>query len=332
MLDDHIVEAVGSEHNLVKYKDYYASLGVPRTATEKEIKTAYRKLARQHHPDANPGNKSSEEKFKELTEAYEVLKDTDKRRKYDMLGSNWKAGSDFQPPPDMSDYAFDFGGLGGMGGLGRGSAFSDFFEALFGAPLSGGPASRGGGAGAMRRGADQEAEVELSIEELAHGATRTVQITAPGTKPKTLEVKIPAGVRAGSKVRIPGEGGQSAAGQARGDLYLKVKVRSHEHYVIDGDNLICEVYVSPAAAVLGGETTVPTLDGPVKVVIPPGSQADRLLRLRKRGLPKIKQEVRGDQLVRIKVSIPVAISEDERELYEKLSRLEHERAKEQQKK
>lgn len=311
---------------MVKYKDYYDSLGVSRTATDKEIKTAYRKLARQYHPDANPGNKASEEKFKEITEAYEVLKDSDKRRKYDMLGSNWKAGSDFHPPPDMGGYAFDFGGLGD---LGRGSAFSDFFEMLFGAPFGGAPggAARGPRAGGQMRGADQEAEVELTVEELAGGATRMLQISAPGQKAKTLEVKIPAGIRAGSRVRIPGEGGQSFGGGTRGDLYLKVKVKPHERFTIEGDNLICEAQVSPAKAVVGGEATVPTLDGSVRIVIPPGSQSGRLLRLRNRGLPKLKQQTRGDQLVRIKIVIPTAPSPEEKALWEKLLQLEQDKLK-----
>lgn len=306
---------------MVKYKDYYAALGVPRTATDKEIKSSYRKLARQYHPDANPGNQAAEEKFKEITEAYEVLKDSDKRRKYDMLGSSWKAGSDFQPSPDMGGFTFDFGGLGD---LGRGSAFSDFFEMLFGAPLGGGPIGYGRGphtTGPMR-GGDQEAEVELTVEELARGATRTLQISAPGIKPKTLEVKIPAGVRAGSRVRIPGEGGPSMTGGPRGDLYLKVKVKPHQNYVVEGDNLVTEVQITPAQAVLGGEATVQTLDGPVRIVIPPGSQSGRLLRLRGKGLPKLKQEAPGDQLVRLKIAVPTTVSPEERELYQQLLKLE----------
>ncbi len=306
---------------MVKYKDYYNTLGVARQATEKEIKTAYRKLARQFHPDANPGNKDAEEKFKEITEAYEVLKDADKRKKYDMLGSNWKAGSDFHPPPDMGGFTFDFGGLGDMG---RGSAFSDFFEVLFGAPFGGGPmgAGRGARAGAPARGQDQEADIELSVEELARGTTRTLQISAPGVKQKTLEVKIPAGVRGGSKVRVPGEGGLSIGSGNRGDLYLKVKLKSHPYYQVEGDNLVTEVRVSPSQAVLGGEATVQTLDGPVKIVIPAGSQPDRLLRLRGRGLPRIKQEERGDHLVRVKLVIPKEVNSEQKQLYEQLAKLE----------
>jgi len=320
---------------LVKYKDYYDTLGVSRKATDKEIKTAYRKLARQHHPDANPGDKQAEERFKEITEAYEVLKDADKRAKYDMLGSNWKAGAEFRPPPDFGGFSFDFGDLSGFGGRGPfrggggGSAFSDFFDTLFGQTFSaeGGPAGTGPGAGPRggprsNRGQDQEAEIELTLDELVHGTARNIQISGPGLKPKTLEVKIPAGLRAGKKVRVPGEGGISMDGGTRGDLFLKINVKPHPYYTIDGDNLITDLPISPAKAVLGGEATVQTMDGPVTIVVPPGSQSGRLLRLRGKGLPKYKQEGKGDHLVKLKLVLPSDLSPEERELYEKLAHLE----------
>ncbi|HEY9869833.1 MAG TPA: J domain-containing protein [Candidatus Obscuribacterales bacterium] len=314
---------------MVKYKDYYQTLGVSRSATDKEIKAAYRKLARQYHPDANPGNKQAEEKFKEITEAYEVLKDAEKRRRYDMLGSNWKAGAEFRPPPDFSGFGFDFGDLGGFGkggfGRGGGSAFSDFFEMLFGQGFTG-QGAPGAAAGRSMKGQDQEAEIELSVEELARGTTKNIQISAPGLKPKTLEVKIPAGLRSGKKVRVPGEGGVGMSGGGRGDLFLRVKVKPHAQYVVDGDNLISELAITPATAVLGGEATVPTLDGSVKIVIPPGSQSGRMLRLRGKGLPRYKQDGRGDHLVKLKIAIPSQLSSQERSLYEQLARLEAERA------
>ena len=315
---------------MVKYKDYYDTLGVSRKATEKEIKAAYRKLARQHHPDANPGDKQAEEKFKEIAEAYEVLKDADKRKKYDMLGSNWKAGAEFRPPPDFGGFTFDFGDLGGFGRggpfTGKGSsAFSDFFEMVFGqsfGPETG--AAAGGPAGGPRhsRGQDQEAEIELTVDELVRGTARNIQISGPGLKPKTLEVKIPAGLRAGKKVRVPGEGGISMDGGTRGDLFLKINVKPHAYYTIDGDNLISELAITPAKAVLGGEATVQTMDGPVTIVIPPGSQSGRMLRLRAKGLPRYKQDGRGDQLVRLKLVLPGDLSAEERALYEKLAELE----------
>ncbi len=306
---------------MVKFKDYYETLGVSRSATDKEIKAAYRKLARQHHPDANKGNKASEEKFKEIGEAYEVLKDPEKRRRYDALGANYKDGADFRPPPDFGQggFSFDFGNLGGGH-----SSFSDFFEMLFGQNFGGSGGMTGGPLGSTpRRRFDQEAEIELSIEELAKGSVRTLQISEPGAKTRTLEVKIPAGVRAGSKVRVSGEGGKSMGGP--GDLYLKVKVKPHPYFTIDGDNLICEVSLTPAQAVIGGEAMVTTLDGPIRIRIPAGTQNGRLLRLRGRGLPRLKGAVKGDQLVRTKIVIPSTVTAQEKALYEQLATLEKQR-------
>lgn len=311
----------------VKYKDYYQALGVPRNATEKDIKAAYRKLARQHHPDANPGNKQSEERFKEITEAYEVLKDPDKRRRYDMLGANWKAGADFSPPPGFGGFNFDFGNLGGFAGKGgQASPFSDFFDMLFGQTFGQTQGSPGAAGAASQRAPmrppAQEAEIELTIEELARGTSRNIQISkAQGQPPRTLQVKIPAGVRPGSKVRVPGEGPSSPMGGA-GDLFLKVRVKPHPYLTIEGDNLISELPISAALAVIGGEATVSTLDGTVHINIPPLSQSGRMLRLRERGLPKLKQSVRGDHLVKLKVLMPQAVSPEEKALYEELLKLE----------
>ncbi len=313
---------------MVKYKDYYAILGVSREASEKEIKASYRKLARQHHPDANKGDQKSEEKFKELGEAYEVLKDPEKRKRYDMLGSNWKAGADFQPPPGQG--GFDFSQMGDMGGA---SAFSDFFEAIFGQAFQqqGGGFEQGSpfGGGRSRgqfKAQDQEAEIELSVEELANGSERTIRISGPSGS-KTLDVKIPKGVRAGSRVRVAGEGGDAGPGVKRGDLFLKVKLKPHPLYVVEGDNLITELKISPAKAVLGGEAIVTTIDGPVKIKIPPGSQSGRTLRLKGKGLPRLKQDTRGDQMVRLTIAIAADISNEEKELYEKLAKIEEAKSK-----
>jgi len=310
----------------VKFKDYYQTLGVERSATEKEIKAAYRKLAKQNHPDANKGNKASEEKFKEISEAYEVLKDPEKRRRYDRLGANYKAGAEFRPPPDFGGFTFDFGNLGD---LGRNSAFSDFFEMLFGnvgnfSTAGGATATPAGQARGKNKALDQEADVELSVEELAKGSTRTLQITAPNQKTRTLEVKIPAGVRPGSKVRISGEGAK--ANGRGGDLYLKVKLKPHAYFTIEGDNLISNLTLSPAQAVLGVETTVNTLTGPVKIGVPAGSQNGRMLRLRGRGLPKVKGGTAGDQLVKLQIVVPVNPTDPEKKLYEELAKLEKEKS------
>jgi curved DNA-binding protein len=311
---------------LVKFKDYYQTLGVPRTATDKEIKSAYRKMAREHHPDANKGNKASEEKFKEIGEAYEVLKDPEKRRKYDMLGANYKAGADFRPPPNAGGFNFDFGDLG------KGSAFSDFFETLFGAGGFPGGAQPGGfrtqpggPVQTARKKFDQEAEMELSLEEVIKGTVRTLQISLPDQKPKTLEVKIPPGVRNGSKVRVSGELNQGGGGPA-GDLYLRVKIKPNASFTIDGDNLISECNLTPAQAAIGSEISVNTIEGAVRIRVPAGTQHGRLLRLRGKGLPKLKGGVRGDLLVRTKISIPATLTDEERSLYEQLARLEKDKA------
>lgn len=313
---------------MVKFKDYYQTLGVPRTASAKEIKDAYRKLARQHHPDANKGNKASEEKFKELGEAYEVLKDPEKRRRYDTLGANYKAGADFRPPPD-GGFTFDFGNLGD---LGKGGAFSDFFEMLFGqggfAPGQGGGFRTAGGPRAQQQQQqsrlDQESEIKLTLEEVFKGATRTLQITQPGSKTRTLEVKIPPGVRTGSRIRVPGEGSKGG-GPEVGNLYLRVKITPNPTYTIDGDNLITEVNLSPAQAVIGSEVSINTIEEPVRIRVPAGTQAGRLLRLKGKGLPKLKSTQRGDLLVRVKIVIPANVSDEERSLYEQLLKLERDK-------
>lgn len=307
---------------MVKYQDYYSTLGVQRTATDKEIKAAYRKLARQFHPDANAGNKAAEEKFKEISEAYEVLKDSDKRRRYDQLGANWKAGADFTPPPGFGGFNFDFRNFTDV----QGSPFSDFFEALFGQQFGTG-AGETVSFGRRNKGQDSEAEIELTLEEVLKGTARNIHVSAPHARPKTLQVKIPAGVKQGSKVRVPGEGGPSASGGPPGDLYLKVKIKPHPVFALEGDAVVSELPISPALAVLGGEASVPTLDGPVNIKIPPLSQNGRMLRLRERGLPRLKQATRGDQLVRLKIVIPDSVTAEEKALYEQLAACENKGSK-----
>ena len=275
----------------VKFKDYYEVLGVPRTATENDIRKEYRKLARKHHPDVNPGDKSAEERFKEINEAYEVLSDAEKRKRYDQLGANWKAGADFTPPPGGGNGRVDFsGGFGDIfGGNGGASGFSDFFESMFGR----GRSARGG-AGFRTSGQDIEAEIPLTLEEAHRGGTRNIslEVTEPcpeckGTgrkdgkvcptchgagiisRPKSFEVTIPPGVREGSVIRLAGQGEPGANGASPGDLYLRVRIKPHRLFEVAGeDDVQIELPVAPWEAALGAKVSVPTLDGAVEMTIP----------------------------------------------------------------
>lgn len=317
---------------MVKYKDYYEILGVPRNASEKEIKAAFRKLARKYHPDTNRGNKDTEEKFKEINEAYEVLSNPDKKRRYDTLGSGFSSGSDFTPPPGF-DFSFDFG---------RGftqtqeTPFSDFFEMLFGETLKNKTTTHFDDIFShgytrqqttKRKGDDQSIKLELTIEEAFRGVTRKLDISIPGRSPKRLEVKIPANVRDGSKIRMSGEGSPGKNGGPAGDLFLVVTIKPHPFFKIENDDINSEILITPSEAVLGREIEVPTLDGPVKMVIPPGTQNDKILRLRGKGMPHQKKEGRGDQFVKVKINVPTLISEEEKKLYQELSKIEKKRSK-----
>ena len=311
---------------MVKYKDYYDILGVPRAATEKDIKSAYRKLARKYHPDTNKGNKAAEEKFKEINEAYEVLGDSEKRKRYDTLGNSFRAGSDFTPPPGFD---FNFNNFGKGFSQAKDSTFSDFFEILFGESFKGRASpfedmftetySRPQG---KRRGEDHYINLELSVEEAYKGTTRKIDISVPGRDSRRLEVKIPPNVRENSKIRMMGEGLMGRNGGATGDLFLVVKLKPHPFYKLDNDDINSETLITPSDAVLGTEIEIPTLDGPVKMVIPPGTQNDKVLRLRSKGLPHQKREGRGDHFVKIKINIPMVIADDERKLYQELAKLQ----------
>ncbi len=263
----------------IEYKDYYKILGVAKGATEKEIKAAYRKLARKHHPDMNQGNPKAEARFKEIGEAYEVLSDPEKRKRYDELGANWK---EFRQTPGAGawpgggDVRVEFGDLGGSG-------FSDFFRTFFGA---GGPG--GFEAGSMEdllggRG-DTEQEVVLALEEVLKGTSRTVQVGPPSAR-RRVEVRIPPGLRESSRVRVAGEG-SGASGRRRGDLYLRVRIAPHPTFERKGDDLQANVKVPLTTAVLGGEAQVPTLEGPVGIKIPSGTGVGQTFRLRGKGLPR----------------------------------------------
>ena len=297
------------------YKDYYKILGVSKTATEKEIKSAYRKLAQQYHPDKIPGNKKAEDKFKEINEAHEVLGDPQKRAKYDRLGASYSQWERAGRPGG----GFDFGQWSTPGGtrvdlndlFGGEGGFSDFFTSLFG---------NLGGAGqtfrptARARGEDIEQPVEIPLEEAFAGTRRTLQMDS-----RRLEVAIPAGARTGTKVRISGEG---RAGQTRGDLYLVVTVAPHPQFRREDDDLHGDFTVDLYTALFGGEARVPTLSGEVVLTIPAETQTGKVFRLTGQGMPKLRRpKERGDLYARALVHIPTNLSEKERKLFAELAAL-----------
>ncbi len=308
----------------VRFKDYYEVLGVARGASEDDIRKSFRKLARQYHPDVAKDKKAAEEKFKEINEAYEVLSDPDKRRKYDELGPNWKQGAEFRPPPGWQgargraaggqDFEFEFGGTG----------FSEFFEQLFGSrgrPRGfDGFSSRGFDTGGEvhARGQDVEGDILVSLDEVMHGSVRTITVrTERGTE--SHQVRIPAGVSEGQKLRVAGRGAAGAGGGAAGDLYLRVRLARHPDFEVEGHDLICELEIAPWEAVLGAALSVPTLAGSVNIKVPPGTQGGQRLRVRGRGLPK-RGDGHGDLFVRLQVQTPASVSERERALWEELAR------------
>lgn len=315
----------------MEYRDYYETLNVPRTATADDIKKAYRRLARKYHPDVSK-EKNAEEKFKQLQEAYEVLKDPEKRAAYDQLGSNWKAGQEFRPPPDFGG-GFEFRGAPpGWGGQGAefDSPFSDFFSTLFGGVGNAGPGGGpfGGGArrrSAPRRGRDHHARIDIDLEEAFRGGTRTFELQQPelaadGTlnvRKHTVKVTIPAGITDGQQLRLAGRGEPSPGGGHAGDLFLEMHIRPHGRFQLDGRNVTVTLPVAPWEAALGSTVTVPTLGGSVEMRIPAGAQSGQRLRLRGRGLPGSPA---GDQFVELKVVLPPADSPKARALYEQMQR------------
>jgi curved DNA-binding protein len=296
----------------VTFRDYYETLGLSRGATDEQIRNAYRKLARKYHPDVNPGKKDAEEKFKEINEAYSVLSDPQKRKQYDELGQNWKAGADFRPPPDWGrDVRVEFGDLGG--GLGD---FSEFFESVFGGARRGAGTR---GAGFATRGRDLEAQLRIPLEEAHRGTIRTVTLRGPDGKHKSIRVNIPAGVSDGELIHIPNEGVAGARGAPPGDLFVSVRLEPHPLFkILDDGNLEMNLPVAPWEAALGARVRVPTLDGPVELTIPPNTQNGQRLRLRGQGMAR-RGGGRGDLYVRIQIVNPPSLSPKERELFERLA-------------
>jgi curved DNA-binding protein len=298
----------------VKFRDYYETLGVSRGASEDEIRTAYRKLARKHHPDVNPGDKGAEEKFKEINEAYSVLSDSQKRKQYDALGQNWKQGAEFRPPPGYEGTRVDFGDVQGFGD------FSDFFESMFGRGRTGG---RAAGAGFSRRGNDVEAEVGLSLEEAHRGTAREISLRGPDGKQKTIRVNIPAGISTGQLIRVANEGEPGAGGGPAGDLFLAVRIEPHPIFrTLSNGDVELDLPVAPWEAALGGVVRTPTIEGPVELTIPAGTQGGRRLRLRGQGVNR-RSGGRGDEYVRLEIVNPASLSPKERELYRSLASESH---------
>jgi curved DNA-binding protein len=308
----------------VKFRDYYEILGVSRAAKEEEIKKSYRKLARKYHPDLNPNNKQAEEKFKEIQEAYEVLGDQEKRKKYDQLGANWKNGADFTPPPNWGGAGGGFQGtinmedLFGRAEQGRGGAFSDFFEALFGGMAGmGGPETgrRMRTGGRASRGAESETELALPLEDMHRGTTRKLTVRL-GNAEKTIDIRIPPGARDDSKIRIPGGGPNG------GDLYVRLHQEQHPTFTVKGDDTEVEVAIAPWEAALGANIQVSTLDGKAEIRVPPGIGSGQRLRLRGQGL-NMRGGGRGDHFVRVKIVVPKELTEAEKKLFQELSRVSH---------
>ena len=314
----------------MQFKDYYAVLGVDKTASDEDIKRAYRKLARKHHPDLNPGDKGAEAKFKEINEANEVLGDPEKRRKYDELGANWRAYENQAPQGAPGSWP----GAGGtqyrtvtpeeMQDMLGGDPFSDFFQTFFGGgtPADARPAGRRQRGTRAHRGADVEAIADLTLEEAFSGTTRRVSVSRT-EKEHTVEVRIPAGVKDGARVRAAGEGAAGAQGGTAGDLYLSVRVLPHSRFERRGQDLHTRIGVPDTTAVLGGEVAVPTLSGStLRLKVPEQTAAGRVFRLRGHGMPAVgSPDERGDLYATVDIQIPAAVSAEERQHYEALRAL-----------
>lgn len=285
----------------MEYKDYYQILGVARDVSKEDLKKAYRKLARKYHPDVSKET-DAEAKFKELGEAYEVLKDPEKRAQYDQFGSNYKNGQSFTPPPGWGQQGSRRGGFEGN------SNFSSFFDSMFG----------GGGGGRdnfYAKGEDVNAKITISLEDAFNGAKKTIRRPSGSTETGTLNVKIPAGITSGKKIRLSGQGRAGMGGSA-GDLLLEINIATHSHYRLDGSNVILDLPISPWEAALGAKVTVPTLAGKINLTIPAGAKSGQKMRLKGRGLPGKEP---GDQIVNLQIITPAADTDKAIQLYQQMA-------------
>lgn len=284
----------------MEYKDYYKILGVGRDASQDEIKKAYRKLARKYHPDVSK-EANAEDKFKEVGEAYEVLRDEQKRAQYNQFGSNYRHGQSFNPPPGWDDHA----------GFGGGN-FSSFFENMFG-----GMGGMGGGMGDnfFARGEDVNAKITISLEDAFNGATKTIRRPAGASQSGTINVKIPAGIASGKKIRLSGQG-KSGGGGKSGDLYLEVNIAPHRHFRLEDKDVYLDLPIAPWEAALGAKVTVPTLAGKINLTIPAGARSGQKMRLKGRGLPGKEP---GDEFVVLQIMVPPADSDKAKKLYQQMA-------------
>ena len=334
-------------HVSVQYQDYYKTLGVSRNASQEEITKSYRKLARKFHPDLNKG-KDAEDKFKEINEAHEVLKDPETRKRYDLLGENWKNGQQFQPPPGWEDIFGGFGGnargynsgganrtyrSSGAGAEGMGG-FSDFFNSFFSGQAAGGQAFGGSGqsqrnaraGGQQQKGDDIKSTVYVSLEDVDRGATKNINLSSRGGDHRTYDVKIPQGIAEGKTLRLKGKGEMGAYG-APGDLLLTVQYQNHKVFTVEHDSLRYKLELSPWEAALGAKLRVPTLDGAVMLTVPSKSSSGDVLKVKGKGLHKGKN-ARGDLFVVLSIVIPKDLSEEETNLYRQLKDVSLNTAKE----
>lgn len=310
----------------MEYKDYYAALGVPKTATDKEIKQAFRRLARQYHPDVNPDKTDTDDKFKEINEAYEVLSNAEKRKEYDELGAQWeqyaRQGQTHEQagaarsrtysagrmrPEDLEDL---FGGA---------SPFSDFYSTYWGGETGGARAR----AQEPRRGSDLEHPLEVTLEEAARGGSRRLRMEGADGQVRTIEVTIPPGVRDGTRIRVAGQGAEGRSGGERGDLYLVLEVAPHPNYERRGDDLYTKVHAPLTTMLLGGEVVVPTLDKRVLLTLPAATGDGKTFRLRGKGMPKLnRSEERGDLYAEVHAEMPKRMTDEQRRLIEEFARLQ----------
>ncbi len=286
----------------VTFQDYYQTLGLPRTASAEEIRRAFRKLARQYHPDVNKGP-DAEKKFQAINEAHEVLSDPDKRRRYDQLGEHWKEGQEFRPPPGFENFHFNFAPGSSSGFRFKpGGQFSDFFEQFFRSAQARRPHEH-------EDHEESEHELTITLEEACHGGSRTLELQGPEGR-RTLEVKIPRGAADGTRMRLASHG-----------VILRLRIAPHPLYEVDGRDLITQVRITPWQAALGGKVSVPTLEGEVALTVPPGSSSGAKLRLRGKGMPNPKGEA-GDLFAQLKIVVPRTLTRAQQKLYEQLREAE----------